>query len=65
RVEKLEVVRRPPDRGALGPVPRLPLPVEGGEEEAGAGIGRIIRVAVELMPVVGGTTVVRDVAVRS
>ena len=33
--------------------------------KAGAGIGRIIRVAVELMPVVGGTTVVRDVAVRS
>ena len=32
---------------------------------AGAGIGRIIRVAVELMPVVGGPTVVRDVAVRS
>lgn len=33
--------------------------------KAGAEIGRIIRVAVELMPVVGGTTVVRDVAVRS
>jgi hypothetical protein len=32
---------------------------------AGAGIGRIIRVAVELMPVVGGLKVVRDVTVRS
>lgn len=32
---------------------------------AGAGIGRIIRVGVELMPVVGDPTVVRDVTVRS
>ncbi len=33
--------------------------------QAGAGIGRIIRVAVELMPVVGNLTIVRDVTVRS
>ena len=33
--------------------------------KAGAGIGRIIRVAVELLPVVGAPTVVREVTVRS
>lgn len=33
--------------------------------KAGAGIGRIIRVAVELLPVVGDPKVVRDVTVRS
>ena len=33
--------------------------------KAGAGIGRIIRVAVELLPVVGAPTIVREVAVRS
>ncbi len=33
--------------------------------EAGAGIGRILRVAVELLPVAGDAKVVRDVTVRS